>query len=45
MTKTISIGISSYPDDSEDFTKVIKYADNALYEAKKLGRNRVVLYK
>lgn len=45
ITKTLSIGVSAFPNDSEDAKQVIKYADNALYEAKKLGRNRVVLHQ
>lgn len=42
---TISIGISTFPCDTLEQEKLIEYADNALYEAKKTGRNRVVEYK
>ncbi len=45
FTKTISIGVSLYKEDSEHIWQVVKYADTALYEAKKLGRNKIVLYK
>ncbi len=38
---TISIGISIYPDDGQDFFSLMQKADSALYKAKKLGRNRV----
>jgi len=44
FAKTLSIGIATYPGDSEDFDKCIAYADKALYRAKQTGRNRVVRY-
>ncbi len=42
---TVSIGISSFPDDSTKPLELIKKADKALYEAKRLGKDRVVLYR
>jgi len=39
-----SIGIAIYPDDSDDIDGVIKYADIALYQAKKEGRNTYKWY-
>ncbi len=42
IKKTISIGVAVYPDDSNTFWQVVKYADVALYNAKETGRNRVV---
>ncbi len=36
---TSSIGISVYPDDSEDPDELLKYADVAMYRSKDLGRN------
>ncbi|GEM_PF-3103763 len=39
-----SIGISIYPDDSQEAGTLIKYADIAMYHAKDLGRNNVQLY-
>jgi len=39
-----SIGISYYPDDSEDMNDLLKYADSAMYHAKKSGRNRYHTY-
>lgn len=39
---TISIGIATFPKDAEDFRELLMRADAALYQAKALGRNRVV---
>lgn len=39
---TISIGVASYPTDAQDFRELLRHGDAALYEAKRLGRNRVV---
>lgn len=44
FSKTLSIGCSMFPTDSESIWKVIKYADIALYEAKHSGRNKVVRF-
>lgn len=44
LQKTISIGISGYPDDSDTFWQAVKFADVALYHAKDTGRNRVVRF-
>ena len=40
---TISIGIASWPEDSANKKTLIEKADQALYKAKKKGKNRVVL--
>jgi len=42
-TFTISVGISSYPSDGRDKLSLIEKADQALYQAKRLGKNQVVL--
>ncbi len=39
---TISAGVASFPTDSEDPHLLIKHADYALYEAKRLGKNKVM---
>lgn len=38
---TISVGVSTYPDTADSQVTLLKSADNALYEAKRQGRNRV----
>ena len=40
-----SIGISISPDDSIDSDNLIKYADIAMYKAKKSGKDRFAFYK
>jgi len=42
---TVSIGISNYPDDGEDVETLIKYADTAMYQAKRNGRNTYLRYE
>ena len=44
LQKTISIGVAEFPADSDTFWQVVKFADVALYEAKKQGRNRVIRF-
>ncbi|MEO0206874.1 MAG: GGDEF domain-containing protein, partial [candidate division WOR-3 bacterium] len=38
---TLSIGISVFPKDSKEKQKLIDLADNACYESKQMGGNRV----
>jgi len=40
---TVSLGISTYPDDGHSEEELIKKADEALYQAKDLGRNAVCI--
>ena len=39
---TMSVGVASYPDDAKNEEELIRLADQALYRAKKEGRNRTV---
>ncbi len=41
---SISLGISTLPDDSVDAKELVDFADRALYKAKAEGRNRLVAY-
>lgn len=45
LKKTLSIGYSLFPDDTDGFWEAIKFADVALYRAKETGRNKVVAFK
>ena len=42
---TVSIGMASFPVDSHDGLSLIQAADDAMYKAKKSGKNRVETYK
>jgi len=41
---TVSIGISTFPQDGKDIERLIDKADSALYQAKQAGRNKVCIY-
>jgi len=40
---TISGGVATFPEDARDSVGLVRAADQALYEAKAAGRNRIVL--
>ncbi len=40
---TVSAGLASFPEDGTSFVQLMKKADDALYDAKRAGRNRVRL--
>jgi diguanylate cyclase (GGDEF)-like protein/PAS domain S-box-containing protein len=42
---TASIGLSTYPEDGEDAEILLKNADTAMYEGKKIGHNNYQFFK
>jgi len=40
---TASFGVAGYPDHAKDEIELLKLSDQAMYMAKSLGKNRVVL--
>lgn len=42
---TISIGVVSYPESTKEIVNILKQSDEALYEAKHTGRNKVCIYR
>jgi diguanylate cyclase (GGDEF)-like protein len=38
---TFSCGVSTFPTDAQDYESLVTVADNALYNAKKQGKNRI----
>lgn len=44
FSKTLSIGCSLFPKDSDSIWKCIKFADISLYHAKETGRNKVIVF-
>ncbi len=43
-TFTVSIGISTYPDNATDYDTLFKLADRCLYIAKEKGKDRFIIY-
>ncbi len=41
---TLSIGIATYPESATSNVELVKQADQALYEAKRLGKNRSIIF-
>ncbi|PAD21785.1 sensor domain-containing diguanylate cyclase [Terribacillus saccharophilus] len=45
LKMTVSVGVASYPENSEDELELVRHADRAMYVgAKQKGRNRVSIY-
>ncbi|QHS21925.1 diguanylate cyclase [Virgibacillus sp. MSP4-1] len=44
ITSTVSIGISYYQGEGKSYEKLLKEADNALYQSKESGRNQWAVY-
>ncbi|MFQ5543091.1 MAG: diguanylate cyclase [Nitrospiria bacterium] len=42
---TVSAGLASFPEDAETFEELVRNTDKALYQAKRLGKNRVCKYR
>ena len=40
---TLSLGVATFPQDASNWKDLIEKTDRALYEAKRLGRNRVAI--
>jgi diguanylate cyclase (GGDEF)-like protein len=41
---TVSIGVANFNDDAQTKEELIKKSDDAMYQAKKLGKNRVCMF-
>lgn len=44
LRSTVSIGVATYPDDAENLQDLMKYADIAMEDAKRRGKNTVSLF-
>lgn len=42
---TLSCGVATYPDHTQDPKKLLRLADEALYQAKHSGRNRCIVWE
>ncbi|MGA7800405.1 MAG: diguanylate cyclase [Gammaproteobacteria bacterium] len=44
ISVTISVGVAEFPGDADSLDPLIRCADRALYEAKRGGRNRTIIF-
>ena len=44
LSVTVSIGVTSFSDDGASKDKLINQADSAMYQAKKLGKDRICVF-
>jgi diguanylate cyclase (GGDEF)-like protein/PAS domain S-box-containing protein len=44
VSVTVSIGVSTYPMNGEDFDALLSHSDQAMYTAKSGGKNRIVFF-
>ncbi len=42
---SVSIGIARCPDDGQDITSLVQYADNAMYETKRTNKGHYLFYQ
>jgi len=42
LRRTVSVGVAAYPEDALNAVELIQRADEALYRAKREGKNRVI---
>jgi diguanylate cyclase (GGDEF)-like protein len=45
ISVTVSAGVALYPEHGEDIEEVLNHADEALYDAKRAGRNAVKMWQ
>ena len=45
LSQTISVGVAGFPQDGQTVEALIERADQALYDAKRQGRDRVVRWR
>jgi diguanylate cyclase len=41
---TVSVGVATFPKDGKSLAAIVERADQAMYQAKEAGRNRVCKY-